>query len=93
MSDTTIELLEAIGTNAILRYASADRLAPTLDAAHASEAFRDAVRSGDSSRLAAELGQQPLQVDHSTQTPAHEEDAPAEEDADELGRVEPSRAG
>jgi hypothetical protein len=85
MSDT-IELLETIGKNSALRHASAEDLAPMLESANASDGFKEAVRSGDSSRLAAELGQRPLQVDHATQTPAHEEE-PAEEDADEFERV------
>jgi hypothetical protein len=92
MSDT-IELLEAIGRNSALRHASADELAPMLESANASEGFKEAVRSGDSSRLAAELGQKPLQVDHATQTPAHEEE-PAEEEADELElEPDPSNPG
>ncbi|MGN2245564.1 hypothetical protein ACFWZ3_02610 [Frateuria sp. GZRR35] len=93
MSDS-IELLETIGKNSALRHASAEELASTLESAKASDAFKEAVMSGDSSRLAAELGQKPLQVDHATQTPAHEEEDPADDDVGELERVpDSSNAG
>ncbi|HWX67681.1 MAG TPA: hypothetical protein VNZ27_14780 [Rhodanobacter sp.] len=79
MSDT-IELLSAIGQNAALRYASAEELAHTLEQADASEAFKAAVISGNSSRLSEELGQKPMHVDHNTQIPGHEEDEPNHDD-------------
>lgn len=90
MSDA-IDLLESIGRDAALRHASAEELAPLLDQEEASEAFRIAVQSGDASRLSAELGRSPLQVDHTTQTPAHEEEAPADEE-DAPDPVEPERS-
>ncbi|HEV2681513.1 MAG TPA: hypothetical protein VGV14_13495 [Rhodanobacter sp.] len=79
MSDT-IELLNAIGQNAALRYASAEELAHTLEQTDASEAFKAAVMSGDSSRLSEELGQKPMHVDHNTQIPGHEEDEPSHDE-------------
>lgn len=78
----TIELLEAIGQNATLRHASAEELAPVLEQANASDAFRTAVISGDSSSLSSELGQKPLYVTHHSQAPGHEEDQPDHDEPD-----------
>jgi hypothetical protein len=52
----TIEMLEAIGSDASLRHASPSELAHILARAHASPALASAVASGDSSMLFAELG-------------------------------------
>lgn len=90
MSDT-IDLLETIGRDAALRHASVEELVRVLDQEEASEAFRIAVESGDISRLFTELGCSSLQVDHTTQTPGYEEDAPAEEE-DAPDPIEPERS-
>jgi hypothetical protein len=52
----TIEMLEAIGSNASLRHASARELNAVLEQAHASPVLISAIASGDSSELFAELG-------------------------------------
>lgn len=93
MSDT-IDLLEAIGRDAALRYASADELAPTLAQADASPALKAAVTFGDSARLSEEFGYRAMGVDHTTQTPGYEEDdtdEDAEDDDSPAKPVEPKR--
>jgi hypothetical protein len=87
MSDT-IELLEAIGTNAALRYASAEELAQALEQVDASEALRAAAMAGDTSLLSADLGHKPMIVNHDIHTPGHEENV--EEELD-LGEDDPSQ--
>jgi hypothetical protein len=52
----TIEMLEAIGSDASLRHASAYELSEVLERANASPALTSAVTSGDSTELLAELG-------------------------------------
>jgi hypothetical protein len=82
MSDT-IELLEAIGKDAALRYASAEDLAHALARAGASDALKAAAIARDSSLLAAELGpKEPQRVDHSPHAPGHEEHHDHEHDHD-----------
>ncbi|WP_266168606.1 hypothetical protein [Dyella subtropica] len=78
MSDT-IDLLEAIGRDASLRYASPGELTELLEKAQASEALTDAVASGDSSRLSAEFGHLDNEPPQSGQTPGFEEDEEEEE--------------
>jgi len=90
MSDT-IELLATIGQNAALRHASAEDLAQMLGQADASEAFRAAVASGDSSRLSEELGHKPNQVPQISNMPGHEEDDTDHDDDDEPAH--PSKPG
>lgn len=85
MSDT-IDLLNTIGQDAALRYASAEELAQTLAQADASDAFKAAVASGDSSHLSSEFGIKPMQVPQSVQTPAHEENEPDQDDKEESPR-------
>jgi hypothetical protein len=61
----TIDLLEAIGSDASLRHLPGDELAKKLDASAASEALKTAATRGDSSPLFVELGadkQEPPQV-------------------------------
>lgn len=82
MADT-IGLLEAIGQNAALRHASEEDLARTLEQADASEAFKAAVMSGDSSHLSAELGHKPMHSTHVTQGGGHEDDEPDHDDDDD----------
>lgn len=52
----TIELLETIGSDASLRYASSENLTRVLIAQQASEGLKQAVCSGDKSHLVQELG-------------------------------------
>jgi hypothetical protein len=52
----TLEMLEAIGSDASLRYASTVELTTVLEAGRASDALTAAVASGDSSHLAREFG-------------------------------------
>jgi hypothetical protein len=77
MTDT-IELLEAIGSDASLRYASADELKSVLEQAQASVDLTMAVAAGDGARLREELGLQQMPQTHSA--PLHEDDE--EEEAD-----------
>ena len=85
----TIELLEAIGQNAALRYASAEELAGTSEKTGASDALMAAAASGDGSRLSKEFGHRPMQVPQSTQIPGHEDDEP-DQDGDEGSRQSPT---
>jgi hypothetical protein len=82
MTDT-IELLEAIGRNATLRYAPADELVGLLEKENASDALRHATATNDSRRLLEELGQKPFQAPQITNAPGHEEEEPSP-DGDEL---------
>lgn len=52
----TIELLEAIGQDASLRYASTEDLTNLLEQTQASQVLTAAVTTGDSSRLSEEFG-------------------------------------
>lgn len=52
----TIEMLEVIGSDASLRYASAVELTTALERTEATEALTTAVASGDSTHLLRELG-------------------------------------
>ena len=78
----TIELLEAIGQNASMRYASTEELTRMLEQAQASEALTAAVASGDSSRLSEELGHCQMQTTQTSQT-GHEDEAPKKHEDDE----------
>ena len=78
----TIELLEAIGSDASLRHASAGELSHLLEHTQASAALMAAVASGDSSQLSAEFGQKPMQAPQVVQSPAHEEEEEGEEPLD-----------
>ena len=82
MSDT-IELLEAIGRDALLRHASAEELTRLLEQAQASEALTTAVVSGDSSQLSKELGCGRMDPPQSSQGSVHEDDEPEHDDVDE----------
>nr|WP_063570801.1 hypothetical protein [Luteibacter rhizovicinus] len=64
----TIEMLEAIGSNATLRYASAVELAIFLERAQATNALSAAVASGDAAHLERELGDRMMFVPQATQT-------------------------
>lgn len=76
----TIDLLEAIGSDASLRHAPADEMAQHLGRAQASAALVAAAASGDGSKLSAEFGQLPNQVPQVSQMPAREDEEPAEEE-------------
>lgn len=82
MADT-IELLEAIGQDASLRYASAEELAKVLKQVQASESLSAAVALGDSSRLSGEFGPKPMNVPQISQSPGREGDEPEEDDIEE----------
>jgi hypothetical protein len=81
MADT-IELLEAIGQDASLRYAQTEALIKALEQMQASDALTSAVALGDHSPLCAELGPKPMQAPQSSQSPGRE-DTPEEEDLEE----------
>ena len=66
--------MEAIGKNAALRHAATEELAEMLSEADASEALLAAVKTGDSSLLAAELGHSPLRVNHDYHTGGNEDE-------------------
>lgn len=83
MTDT-IELLDAIGRDAALRHASAEELAPILEQAQASAAFKAAVAAGDSSLLSRELGHKPRCEPQIVHAPGHEDD-----EQDRQGEGEP----
>lgn len=76
----TIELLEAVGRDASLRYAAPEDLARALELAQASEPLVAAVSSGDSSQLVREFGSTPAEPPQSTQAPFREEEEPEEEE-------------
>lgn len=90
MSDT-IDLLNTIGQDAALRYASAEELAQTLAQADASDAFKAAVASGDSSRLSEEFGIKPMHAPQITQAPGHEDEDPGDENESPLHPPAPDR--
>lgn len=78
----TIDMLEAIGQDASLRYADGETLAADTALDSASEALRTAVLRGNPAVLLAELGAQPMQAVQVTQMPRREED-PDQEEGDE----------
>lgn len=69
MTDT-IELLEAIGSDASLRYAQADELKGVLEQAQASAELTMAVTAGDGAPLRDELGLH--RVPQTPQAPTHD---------------------
>jgi len=75
----TIELLEAIGSDAVLRYASAEDLASLLEGVKASTALLSAAATADRSTLTMEFGDKVYYATESTQTPGHEEEEEDEE--------------
>ncbi|WP_213949903.1 hypothetical protein [Luteibacter sp. dw_328] len=64
----TIEMLEAIGSDASLRYASTVELTNLLDQGQATTALTAAVMSGDASHLAREFGDMTNFVPQATQS-------------------------
>lgn len=80
MSDT-IELLDAIGRDASLRYASAAELESVLEQVQASTSLKAAVTLGDSAGLSREFGGKVDDPPPPTQTcPPAEEDEEQEEE-------------
>lgn len=75
----TIDLLEAIGSDASLRHLPGDELARKLEEAQASEALKSAAATGDRAPLKVELGREVEPPPQSVQFPAEEE--PEEEDS------------
>jgi len=65
MADT-IEWLETIGKNPMLRHAPAEELAQSLEQTDASDALKAAVMFKDRTRLAAELGDRLMRTDESS---------------------------
>lgn len=78
----TIELLEAIGSDASLRYAQADELEAALERAQASTELRAAVATGDSAPLRDEFGIQETTQSVQTNAPGHGDEDDDEDDGD-----------
>ena len=64
----TIEMLEAIGSDASLRYASTVELTNVLEQAKASDALAAAAATGDASHLDHELGYRKMFQPQASQT-------------------------
>lgn len=79
----TIDMLEAIGQDASLRYADGEALATHGAIETASEALKSAILLGSRDGLLAELGLQPTQCTQITQVPRREEEDPDQEEGDE----------
>lgn len=79
----TIDMLEAIGQDASLRYAEGETLANHGAIETASEALKSAILRGSRADLCAELGLQPMQSTQITQMPGREEEDPDQEEGDE----------
>jgi len=87
----TIELLEAIGSDASLRYAQADELKGVLEQAQASVELTEAVAQGDGAPLRKELKLQQTTQVQQTHTPGHDDDED-ECDPPKPERREPDKA-
>lgn len=86
----TIEWLEAIGSDAALRYATAGELTTVLQAARASTVLTEAIASGDRTVLFGEFGFRQMPVNHATLSPGHEDDEPDEGEGEEPRDPPPS---
>jgi hypothetical protein len=64
----TIEMLEAIGSDASLRYASTEELTVALDQVRATKALSSAVAHNDASYLAQEHGDNRMYLPQAIQT-------------------------
>lgn len=93
MTDTadTIELLEAIGSDASLRYAQADELIGVLEQVQASAELTTAAALCDGALLRDQYGAQQMPM---TQSPGHDDDEDEDDDCDtpEPERRQPDRA-
>lgn len=78
----TIDLLEAIGSDALLRHASAEELTKILEQARASEALTAAAASGEGAALSDEFGHRHMYSTQVSQGPGHEEEEREEEPGD-----------
>ncbi|MFK2877131.1 hypothetical protein [Rhodanobacter hydrolyticus] len=85
MTDT-IELLEAIGSDASLRYAQADELNAVLKQTQASVELRVAVTLGDGAPLRDEFGLQQMPQTPQTHAPGHQDDDDGECDVPQRER-------
>lgn len=88
MTDT-IELLEAIGSDASLRHAQADELLAVLEQVQASTELRAAVMAGDSASLRDEFGLQETPQTLQSNASGHGDDEDGEDDAPEPERHHP----
>ncbi|WP_213949904.1 hypothetical protein [Luteibacter sp. dw_328] len=64
----TIEILEAIGSDAGLRYASTEELTNLLESVQATDALTAAIASDDTSLLAREFGNNTMLLPQIVQT-------------------------
>lgn len=79
----TIDMLEAIGQDAMLRYAPGDELVKDPALTDASDALKAAVSTGDRSELSTELGVRVMEATQVSQRPGREEEEPDHEEDDE----------
>ncbi|MBD8879159.1 hypothetical protein IHE49_01540 [Rhodanobacter sp. 7MK24] len=91
MADT-IELLEAIGSDASLRYAQVDELKAVLEQTQASVELTEAVVQGDGASLRKELKLQETTQVQQTHAPGHEGDDDGECDPPKPERHPPERS-
>lgn len=94
MTDTadTIELLEAIGSDASLRYAQGEELMRVLEQAQASAEFTTAAIHGDGATLRKELKLQSGGEVVQTHSPGHEDDDEDECDPPKPDRQQPDKS-
>lgn len=79
----TIDMLEAIGQDASLRYADSETLVTDNAIETASEGLKGAILRGSRAEFLAELGLQPMQSTQISQMPRREEEDPDQEEDDE----------
>ncbi|MBD8871728.1 hypothetical protein [Rhodanobacter sp. DHB23] len=91
MTDT-IELLEAIGSDASLRYAQTDELMGVLEEARASAGLTTAVALGDGVSLRHELGLPQMSETPQMNSPGHGDEEEEETDAPQPVPSQPDRA-
>ncbi|MBD8871730.1 hypothetical protein IHE47_02715 [Rhodanobacter sp. DHB23] len=91
MTDT-IELLEAIGSDASLRYAQAGELQAVLEQTQASAELKAAVTLGDSAPLRDEFGLQQMPQTPQSNAPGHGDDEDGEGDVPQPDRHHPKHS-
>lgn len=79
----TIDMLEAIGQDASLRYADGETLADHGTIETGSEALKGAILRGSRADLLVAMGLQPMQSTQISQMPRREEEDPDQEEGDE----------